>query len=183
MANDAADYSYLQSDAGLSSEERYLISQQSYVRGTAAPKLQPQKRPLKQPNNKPIIIMKRSMAKHSSAPKAFLYGSCALLLLGCVIYGKVQVNEVFTQIADANQKYDMVLNEQKRMQSQMESKATIKNVEEYAEQVLGLQKLDQSQIEYIQLQKDDIIAIPEQDKNLFVKIKDKFVSLLEYLRG
>ncbi|MBQ2805635.1 MAG: hypothetical protein IJF08_01145, partial [Clostridia bacterium] len=71
------------------------------------------------------------------------------MLLAPVVYGQVKVKEVTTDITEANQEYDIVLNEQKRMQSELESKMSIKNVEEYAEQVLGLQKLDQSQIEYL----------------------------------
>ena len=59
----------------------------------------------------------------------------------------------------------------------------IKSVEEYAEQELGLQQLDQSQIEYIQLQTDDSVEIPDEEKNLFVRIKDKFESFMEYLKG
>ena len=56
-------------------------------------------------------------------------------------------------------------------------------MEEYAEQELGLQQLDQSQIEYIQLQTDDSVEIPDEEKNLFVRIKDKFESFMEYLKG
>lgn len=184
MANVAANRSHRQSNGrALLPSEKYLTGRQSYVGGAAAPKLQPKNKPVYKPTNKPEITMRHQTAKKGSAPKVFLTGACALLLLAPVVYAQVEVKEVTTEITKANQEYDTILNEQKRMQSELESKMSIKNVEEYAEQVLGLQKLDQSQIEYLQLQTDDIVAIPEQEKNLFIKIKDKFQTVLEYLRG
>ena len=79
--------------------------------------------------------------------------------------------------------YEIVQSENVRMHSDLEAKVAIKSVEEYAEQELGLQQLDQSQIEYIQLQTDDSVEIPDEEKNLFVRIKDKFESFMEYLKG
>ncbi|MBQ8435697.1 MAG: hypothetical protein IJX24_06795, partial [Oscillospiraceae bacterium] len=69
------------------------------------------------------------------------------------------------------------------MKSELEGKMTLKNVEEYAEKVLGLQKLDNSQINYVETQTDDIIEIPDEDKNLFTKIIEKFNGFVEYIFG
>ena len=60
---------------------------------------------------------------------------------------------------------------------------TLKNVEEYAVKVLGLQKLNNSQIKYVETQTDDVVEIPEEEKNIFVKVKDKFDKLVEYIFG
>lgn len=183
MANDSAAYEYLQGDTGLSQEERYLLSQRGYdAHSNAARKLQPQIQSVKKPVNKPNITMRKTVKK-GSAPKIILACATFVLLIGSVIYGKVQTNEVYTEIAQAKKSFDIASSEKVRMKSELDGKMTIKNVEEYAEQVLGLQPLDQSQIEYIQIQTDDIVAIPDEEKNLFVRIKDKFESFLEYLRG
>ena len=58
-----------------------------------------------------------------------------------------------------------------------------KNIEEYAEKTLGLMPLNQSQIEYIQLQTEDEVTISEPEDNFFVSINDYLVSIWEYLRG
>ncbi|WP_302367872.1 hypothetical protein [Ruminococcus champanellensis] len=107
----------------------------------------------------------------------------AMGLLGAVIYGRVQTNEIYGEIARETKEYEIVQSENVRMHSDLEAKVAIKSVEEYAEQELGLQQLDQSQIEYIQLQTDDSVEIPDEEKNLFVRIKDKFESFMEYLKG
>ena len=192
MANDAAMYDFLQQDNVLSAEERYRISQQSYMHGNTAPKLQPESQPEFQPEirrsrrteiSTPEISMRRSTQKKGTAPKAFLAAAFTITLLGAVIYGRVQTNEIYGQIAKETKEYEIIQSENVRMHSDLEAKVAIKSVEEYAEQQLGLQQLDQSQIEYIQLQTDDSVEIPEEEKNLFVRIKDKFESFMEYLKG
>ena len=60
---------------------------------------------------------------------------------------------------------------------------SLKNVEDYAENVLGLEKLDKSQIEYIQIQTNDIVEIPEEEENIFIKIKNTFKDFMEYMFG
>ena len=192
MANDAAMYDFLQQDNVLSAEERYRISQQSYMHGNTAPKLQHESQPEFQPEirrsrrteiSTPEISMRRSTQKKGSAPKAVLAAAFTITLLCAVIYGRVQTNEIYGQIAKETKEYEIIQSENVRMHSDLEAKVAIKSVEEYAEQQLGLQQLDQSQIEYIQLQTDDSVEIPEEEKNLFVRIKDKFESFMEYLKG
>ncbi len=192
MANDAAMYEFLQQDNVLSAEERYRLCQQSYMHGNTAPKLQPEAQPEFTPEihrsrrsdiSTPEISMRRSTHKKGSAPKTFLAAAFAMGLLGAVIYGRVQTNEIYGEIARETKEYELVQSENVRMHSDLEAKVAIKSVEEYAEQELGLQQLDQSQIEYIQLQTDDSVEIPDEEKNLFVRIKDKFESFMEYLKG
>ena len=69
------------------------------------------------------------------------------------------------------------------MQTQLEGQASIRNIKEYAEDRLGLQKLDRSQIQYIQIQTEDEVVVEEPDQNIFVQIKLKFNDLIAYLRG
>ena len=70
-----------------------------------------------------------------------------------------------------------------RLQTELESKISAKNVEEYAENVLGMKKIDPSQIKYIEIQTDDVVSIPEQDEGFIVKIKKFFDYCVEYFRG
>ncbi|MGN1481446.1 hypothetical protein [Porcipelethomonas sp.] len=131
----------------------------------------------------PDITMKVTPPKRGSASKVFIIALSALLVFFCVIYGKVETNRIYRQISDANQKLESVQSENVRLQSELESKMTLKNVEDYAVNVLGLQKLDNSQIKYVQTQTDDIVEIPEENKNIFVRAKEKVESFLEYIFG
>ena len=104
-------------------------------------------------------------------------------LVGTVIYGRVQTNELYSEIAKAQAIYDDTLAKNASMHSEMEGKMTIKNVAEYAENVLGLKQLDQTQIRYIQLQTEDEVTIAEEESNIFVVLHKKLVEFWEFIKG
>ena len=105
------------------------------------------------------------------------------LLIGTIIYGRVQTNEIYTKISAKQAEYDDLVSKNVSMKSEMEGKMTVKNIEEYAEEELGLMPLDQSQIVYLQLQTEDEVNITEPEDNLFVTVNDYLVSIWEYLCG
>ena len=105
------------------------------------------------------------------------------VLIGTVIYGRVQTNEVYTKIAELQAEYDDLNARNISMKSEMEGKMTVKKIEEYAEDVLGLRPLNQSQIAYIQLQTEDEVVVSEPEDNFFVTVNDYLVGIWEFLRG
>lgn len=129
------------------------------------------------------ITMKKSSEKRGSAIKVFFAALLVLAMIFTVLYGNVETNRMYRQISDQNSILENAQSENVRLISVLEGKVTLKNVEEYAEKVLGLQKLDSSQIRYVKTQTDDIIEIPEEDMNLFTKIKNKFEGFVEYIFG
>lgn len=125
----------------------------------------------------------RYVRKRASVWKAAALGVGATLLVGMVIYGRVQTNEVYSEIAKAQTQYDDTLAKNVSMHSEMEGKMTVKNVAEYAETVLGLKQLDQSQIQYIQIQTEDEVTIAEEDPSIFVTIRRTFLELWAFIKG
>ena len=70
-------------------------------------------------------------------------------------------------------------NENVSLESELATKTGLSKVEEYAENNLGLQKLDKSQIEYVEVKKDTVAEVVEsEDENIFVKIKNWFVLMV-----
>lgn len=114
---------------------------------------------------------------------AIVIGLLTVALISCVIYGKVQTNEIYTEIAELNAVYDDITARNVSMKSEMEGKMTVRNIEDYAENVLGLRQLDQSQIEYVQIQTEDKVTITEPAENFFVTINDFLNACWEFLRG
>lgn len=94
----------------------------------------------------------------------FLIALSAFSLAFIVLSSKVETNKMYRQISSANQNLESMQSENVRLQSELESKMTLKNVEEYAVKVLGLQKLNNSQIKYVETQTDDVVEIPEEEK-------------------
>ena len=113
----------------------------------------------------------------------FIAGILALLMFSVIINSYVQLTEVYSSISEANAELNTLRSENVRMQTELEGKASISNIKDYAEQYLGLQKLDQSQIQYIDIQTEDTVEIDGEEQNIFVRLKHKFEDIVAYLRG
>ena len=133
----------------------------------------------KRPRRKLFYI---EAGKRGTLAKIMIGSILALVLFSLVINSYVQLNEV-SQISAAESTLNDLQSENVRMQTQLEGQASIRNIKEYAEDRLGLQKLDRSQIQYIQIQTEDEVVVEEPDQNIFVQIKRKFNDLIAYLRG
>ncbi len=130
------------------------------------------------------IVVRRAKPKPTaSASKILITAVMAVLVLSLVVYPKVQQATVMSDINKLNDQVMILESENVRMQTAIESKSALKAVEDYAVDVLGMQKLDKSQIEYLSIENGNVIDIPEENENFFVKIKHSFEDFLEYLRG
>lgn len=106
----------------------------------------------------------------------------AALLLGSVIYSLNRRNTMYNKASAANSQLELVQAENVRLQSELDSRVSAKNVEDYAENVLGMQKIDSSQIKYIKIQTSDVVNIPEKKKGLVATLKSLFDRCVEYFR-
>lgn len=130
-----------------------------------------------------IVVRKAKPKPTASAPKILITAVMAVLVLSLVVYPKVQQATVMSDINKLNDQVMILESENVRMQTAIESKSALKAVEDYAVDVLGMQKLDKSQIEYLSIENGNVIDIPEENENFFVKLKHSFEDFLEYIRG
>lgn len=99
-----------------------------------------------------------------------------------MIYGRVELSSLYTQQANMQTELTQLTNENISLESELASKTGLTKVEEYAEKELGLQKLDKSQIEYVEVEKETVAEVVDSDDaNMFVKIKRWFSGVLEYI--
>lgn len=125
----------------------------------------------------------RKEEKKLSVVKVILGALVCFALLAAVILSNVQQLQLTSEIAAKTKQYTDLQSENVRMQTELAGKTSNKNVQEYAENVLGMHKLDQSQTEYIQIQTVDVVEIPEAEQNIFVRIKNGFEDFVAYMRG
>lgn len=105
-----------------------------------------------------------------------------LVLFSAMTYGRVELSKLYAEKTDLESQLTLLQNENISLESELAQKTGLTKVEDYAENRLGLQKLDKSQIEYVEIEEQtsaEIVA-PEET-NIFVKIKDWFKDSLEYL--
>lgn len=131
---------------------------------------------------KPEIEMSKNEARSGSILTILFISLLAAALLGLVIYSLDKRNTMYNKVSALNEKLDSAEAENVRLQSELDSKMSAKNIEEYA-QSLGMVKLNSSQIFYIKTQTGDVVTIPEQEKGLIAKIKSLFDKCVEYFRG
>lgn len=129
------------------------------------------------------IAVQNNESKTGSVIMIILVSVLAAALLGSVIYTLDRRNTVYNKVTSLNKQLSLAEAENVRLQSELESKMSAKNVEDYAENVLGMKKMDSSQIKYIKIQTDDVVNIPEQEKGFFAKVRGFFDDCVEYFRG
>ena len=119
--------------------------------------------------------------KNTSAAKRFFSLKFVILctlvcaLLCVMIYGKVQISGLCAEQTQLESELTELHNGNTSLESELAQKTSMTKVEEYAEKELGLVKLDKSQIEYVE------VDIETKDRSIFVKIKNWFASVLEYI--
>lgn len=118
-----------------------------------------------------------------TAVKGFMAAVSVMLLFCGFIYTKVEVNEIYNEIASTKKEIELLTSENVRMQSELEAKMSMKNVEDYAENMLGLTKLSKSQIVYMEVQADSVVEVAPENESIFITIRDKVNNLLEYILG
>ena len=131
---------------------------------------------------KPEIEMRKNEARSGSILTILFVSLLAAALLGSVIYSLDKRNTMYNKVSAMNEKLDSAEAENVRLQSELDSKMSAKNIEEYA-QSLGMVKLNSSQITYKKIQTGDVVTIPEQEKGVIAKIKSLFDKCVEYFRG
>ena len=135
------------------------------------------------PAKRPQITMIQTEAKRGSVFTIILVSALAVVLLGTVIYSLNRRNTMYSKVASLNSELNLAEAENVRLQSELEGKLSAKNLEDYAENVLGMKKIDSSQIKYIEIQTDDVVNIPQQDESILGKVKTFFEHCVEYFRG
>ncbi|HIZ55918.1 MAG TPA: hypothetical protein H9671_06920, partial [Firmicutes bacterium] len=93
-------------------------------------------------------------------------------------------SEINTEIRMQQQEYDILVNEGIRLNMELESGASLSKVEEYASNVLGMVKMEKSQMQYIELTDGTTVEIMQQEEpNLFDQVQRLLTEFVENITG
>ena len=105
-----------------------------------------------------------------------------LALFSIMTCGRVELSRLYDDNTELQSQLTTLQNENISLESELAQKTCLTKVEDFAENQLGLQKLDKSQIEYVEIdEKTTAEVVTPEDSNIFVKLKDWFKGVLEYL--
>ncbi|MCD8345487.1 MAG: septum formation inhibitor [Oscillospiraceae bacterium] len=148
-------------------------------KSNVVPKTQPKAEPKAKPR---IEIRRNTIALPQNLFTIFLTAAVVFAVMFALLYGKVETNRLFGEITTLESQLSELESDNASLAAEYESKTSLKSVEEYAQNVLGLEKLDKSQIEYVEVEGDTVIEVVEtESSNIFVIIKNWFDDLFEYL--
>lgn len=117
-----------------------------------------------------------------SAVKSLMVGITALCLLCAILNGKLEISKLYAESSQTNSKLSQLQSENVRLDTEIEAKTSVPVIENYAENVLGMEKLNKAQIEYIQTDCNNVVeVVNEKDEGLFNKIGNKLKSIVEYI--
>lgn len=134
--------------------------------------------------NKPkktLNQVKREM--HASAlqsAKIIAISIFLLSMLSALLYGRIKVDELDRQISAAETKITTAQSENVRLNMQLDSMISLKNVEEYAQTNLGMVKMESYQIEYIDLSGADKVMVSGA-RTLNANSTSLYSKIMEYM--
>ncbi|MBQ5312403.1 MAG: cell division protein FtsL [Oscillospiraceae bacterium] len=128
---------------------------------------------------RPVVLpVRRETGAKSTALMILAVVCCAAAFIG-LLYSESQISSVHAEIVDAKEELDELRQENRRMTTALEEKSSQKSVEEYAEKVLGMQKLERSQTEYVNIESGNHVEISGEGKSVFEKVIDAIDGLFE----
>ncbi len=129
------------------------------------------------------IEMGRNAGMVKSGFKIVLTVIVSIVMVAGVVLSYTQDLEASRDLEEALQIRTDMQSDILDMRSQIAGKTSNKIIQEYAENILGMRTIDPSQVEYVQIQTDDVVNIPEAEQNIFARMKAWFDNFVEYLRG
>ncbi|MBS7390431.1 MAG: hypothetical protein KIG33_08870, partial [Oscillospiraceae bacterium] len=103
-----------------------------------------------------------------------------LSMLSALLYGRIKVDELDRQISATETKITTAQSENVRLNMQLDSMISLKNVEEYAQTNLGMVKMESYQIEYIDLSGADKVTVSGA-RTLNANSTSLYSKIMEYM--
>lgn len=111
-------------------------------------------------------------------------GVCVVLvsLICGLLYSQATLTELTTETQRVQRQLSLAHSEHDYLQSVMDSKTGVKNVEEIARSQLGLVKIDKSQITYATLEEESVITRPRSSwQRKLEELRGSLLSVMDYL--
>lgn len=167
---------------------------QGYQYETSPRKLQPEYEPIKNPYEKKKSSTqkmkknsKQKQAKKQLKPKVKLvfYIAIGFSILFAISYQNSLITESFNQKEELKKNLAAIEKENEQLKVNIEKSLNLNKIEQSAKEMLGMQKLDNSQKVYVSLPKQDYIEVPTEEiitnegSNVLQKIIQSITNLFK----
>ncbi|MCL2634503.1 MAG: cell division protein FtsL [Oscillospiraceae bacterium] len=129
-----------------------------------------------------LRVVPLSNARHGSWFMLLIMLACIVATAAVVIFGKVQLNEINAANSVATVQLEEANKENARLQAKLDSMVTPAKIEEYAQNELGLSRVQRSQEYHLSANTERIIEVAQvEETDMFSTINSWFNGILEYL--
>ena len=127
------------------------------------------------------ITEKKAVARNGSIFATVVSAVLCIAVAFSILYSKVELAEYTAMISEVKTQLETEQRENNRLNAELDNMVTLDNVESIAASELGLQKTQNSQINFVTLNTEKMTEVAQTDTNIFVSIKEWFYDVLEYL--
>lgn len=135
------------------------------------------------PEKKPELkIATSSVAKAGKPVAVAVIAAVFLAVFIMFLYSKATLSEVNLRISNETQALQSAQNINTALNNQLSGSVSLDNVEQYAVNELGMQKISSAQEKYVEMNTGTMAETAKSDDdNIFVGIQNWFNGILEYL--
>lgn len=133
--------------------------------GSAAPKVrpEPQKKPqlelVKKTRMTARQVQQQTAAETRKTIKVMCVAMAVLMFMVLAIYSRVKLDEINREISSVEKKIELAQSDAVKLNNELNAIVSINNVEEYATNQLGMTKIQDYQVYYIDMSTDDRVAV------------------------
>lgn len=137
---------------------------------SAAPKVKPesQKKPqlelVKKPRMTAQQIRQQSIIETKKTIKVMAVAITIMLFMAVAIYSRIQLDEINREISSVEKKIELAQSDSVKLNNELNAIVSIDNVEEYAVDVLGMEKIQDYQVEYVDLSSNDRVEVADGEE-------------------
>lgn len=162
-----------------------------YEYETSPRKLEPYNAPNKKKQTTKATKQKRENIKRKQEKakkikrKVIFYVAVAFSIFFAISYRNAQIDENFEKVKDLKAELASIEKENMQLEVAIESSLNLTNLEQQARTILGMQKLSNTQTEYVMIPKADYIEVAseqvviEEHQNIFQKIENWAAKLFK----
>lgn len=112
--------------------------------------------------------------------KIVMVAVLALIMGFTLLYSQVVITELNSQIATKQEELNTLQAESVRMQTELEGKMSLADIEEKAISEYGMVKPDNSQVSYVKLEQENKLETSTPKQNIFEKVVSYIQDLLNF---
>ncbi len=106
----------------------------------------------------------------------------AVVVLAGVISNQIDMSRLTSEQSKMNEQLAQLQDDCANLEAQLAAKTSVTAVEDYAENTLGLTKLDKSQVEFVEVPVSTVSeVVSKEDEGFFSSVKGWFEDIKEYL--